>query len=411
MNPPMLTVLIADDDPTCRQVLERALEKWGYQVVSSKDGTSALNIISTQPIDIAILDWFMPGFTGPEITEKHSKLESSRFVYKVILSGQMEKQHVIEALHRGAHDVMEKPCDLNVLQRRLATAAQILQEKRAVEDMALVMERYATQMETLANQRAQQLIHSERMSSLGVLAAGVAHEINNPMSFISGNVQNLQCFWKDLEPILRNVVAKDASPSSKKVEFVLEEMPKILESIMKGVYRVTKIVKGLKKYSGQQSKQEREPVNVNSCVEQALEMCRGTINKATHIELNLKKDISEILANTVEIEQILVNLIVNASHAMEGKENQTLVVTTDESQDSVVVTVDDTGSGIPQEIISKIWDPFMTTKPQGKGTGLGLSICSGIIRNLGGEISAENREHCGARIKFRIPTSKQGGQV
>ncbi len=403
----MLRVLIADDDPICRRMLEHALEKWGYIVSSCDNGEAAWKVLTANETDIAILDWYMPGLTGPEITERHAQLEDARFTYKLILSGQMDKAQVIEALHRGAHDIMEKPCDMRILQSRLSTASRIIKDKRTVEQMAMVMERYATQMELLANERAQQLIHADRMSSLGVLAAGVAHEINNPMSFISGNVQNLERFWKDLDPILRSALLEN-SPDKQKVSFILEEMPRVFASIMKGVQRVTAIVKGLKKYSGQQGATARTPLNINTCIEQALEMCRGTIGKQVSVELKLNREIEEIVANSIEIEQVLVNLIVNAAHAMEGRELQILTLGSHTEDGNVVVSVEDTGNGIPPELLTKIWDPFITTKPQGKGTGLGLSISSGIIRNHGGSISASNREGGGAKIAFKIPIHEQG---
>jgi C4-dicarboxylate-specific signal transduction histidine kinase len=387
-------------------MLERLLSKWGYQVISFEEGISALDAMKNNLADIAILDWYMPGLTGPEITIKHAQFESSHFVYKLILSGKMEKQNIIEALHAGAHDVMEKPFDPALLKSRLSTASKFVEEKRTVEQMAAVMERYANQMEQLANERAQQLIHAERMSSLGVLAAGVAHEINNPMSFIAGNVQSLKRYWNDLQKL----VATDATSNSstaKKSEFILKELPGIFESIMKGVDRVNSIVKGLKRYSGQNGADERAKLNINSCVEQALEFCKSNIPKDARIDLELRENVKAIWANSVEIEQVLVNLLVNASHAIEDSIEKYLKVTTNEVEGQIELVVEDSGSGIPAEVLNKIWNPFVTTKPVGKGTGLGLSISAGIIKKYGGSINAENREQGGARFVVKLPCREE----
>jgi C4-dicarboxylate-specific signal transduction histidine kinase len=403
----MLTVLLADDDVLARKILRSALEQRGYTTVECADGTTALERLTAGRIDIAILDWHMPGLTGPEITERLTGSDQNRFIYLLLLSGRMEKQHVIEALHRGAHDVMEKPCDLTLLESRLAMASKIIKEKRCAEEMAEVMERYALQMEQLANERAQHLVHAERMSSLGVLAAGVAHEINNPMSFISGNVQCLQRYWLDLVPDLRQLAAA-SSAESNKVQFILEETPKLLEGIMKGVIRVTTIVKNLKRYSCRDSNSEVEPVDLNTCVRQAVELCRGSIDAGITVQLELAEQLRQVRANQIEIEQVLVNLLVNACHAMEDSAQQIMTISTREEGERAIITVSDTGSGIPPKLVSKIWDPFVTTKPQGKGTGLGLAIASGIVRKYGGSIAATNRLQGGATFEVALPT-REGG--
>ncbi|MBX7136812.1 MAG: response regulator [Oligoflexia bacterium] len=403
----MLTILVADDDLTVCRVLEGALTKRAYKVVVCTNGDAAWKVLTTQSIDIAILDWFMPGLTGPEISERYAKLEDHNFVYMLILSGHMDKKSVMEALHRGAHDVMEKPCDLGLLESRLSVAAKILKEKRTLEEMALVMQRYATQMEQLATERAQQLVHAERMSSLGVLAAGVAHEINNPMNFISGNLQSMQRYWSDLLPMLNQASGSGASAPAK-IKFIIEEVPKIFEGMTKGVQRVTQIVKGLKKYSGQRNAAAKEVLDINSCVKQALELCQGTIGRHVIVSLNLQEDLPAVLGNAIELEQVLVNLLVNAAHAMEGREERCISISTFTKDGSVTIWVDDNGTGIEEKMLTSMWDPFVTSKPLGKGTGLGLSISSGIVREHGGTIFAKNREEGGARITVQLPMAQSG---
>lgn len=398
----MLRVLIADDDPVSLTLLGRALEKNGYIVESFKDGDSAWQRLKcNRDVDIAILDWFMPGLLGPEVTERYAKSENSRFLYTMILSGQLEKEMVIKALHHGAHDILEKPLDLRILQSRLTVAAKILREKRAVEASAAVMERYGTQMEQLANERAHQLVHAERMSSLGVMAAGVAHEINNPLSFISGNAQSLQRYWEALEPLLLAQARNPEAPSS--LPFIVTEVPKTLASIMRGVERVTAIVKGLKKYSGKTEQDFRDLVDMHSCVEQALVLCKGSFPQKVDIQRHFCASLPKVRANPIEIEQVLINLFVNAAQAMEGKETRILSIASEVTEDTITLIVEDTGSGIPPHLLAKIWDPFVSTKPVGQGTGLGLAISAGIIKGHGGQLTARNIEGSGAHFELKLP--------
>lgn len=404
----MLKVLVADDDIVSAKMLATALGKRGYSVEVAPDGEKAWERLVTAPHpDIAILDWFMPVLTGPEIAEHYAKRDDLPFLYRIILSGKMDKANVIQALHRGAHDVLEKPYDLPLIESRLAVAARIIREKKAVEEMAKVMQRYGEQMEQLAQERAQQLVHADRMSCLGTMSAGIAHEINNPMSFISGNTQSVQRYWKDLEPVLRAELTRDGAPKAK-LQFILDEVPKALDSIMNGVTRVTAIIKGLKKYSGKADKDFREGVEINSCIEQALDLCRSSFPKVMTVKKQLAPNLPAIRANPVEIEQVLVNLFVNASHAMEGRETQILSVETALAPTGLRVLVSDTGTGIPEALLNKIWDPFMTTKAVGKGTGLGLSISSGIIKGHGGVLKAMNRSEGGAIFEMVLPVRAEG---
>jgi C4-dicarboxylate-specific signal transduction histidine kinase len=327
-------------------------------------------------------------------------------MYCIILSGTMMKENVLEALHRGAHDVLEKPYDLSLIRSRLEVAAHITRERKASEEMARVMQRYGEQMEQLAQERAQQLVHADRMSSLGVMAAGIAHEINNPMSFISGNAQSVQRYWSDIEPILRTYL-NEQKGDGHKIEFILTEMPKVLASIMNGVQRVTTIVKGLKKYSGKTTKESRDSIDLNHCIEQALELCKGNFDKSLVVERKLTITLPLVSANSLEIEQVLVNLLVNASHAMAGKETQILTISSQKTTSAVLVAVEDTGTGIPATLLTKIWDPFVTTKAIGQGTGLGLSISSGIIKSHGGELKASNRPQGGARFELSLPLQNE----
>lgn len=401
-----MKILIAEDDVVVRKLLEHLLHNWGYDLEVCSDGTSAWEKISSNnPPDIAILDWFMPGLTGVEVCQRAQSTHYAErnFIYYMITSATVNKEQIVKALHSGAHDFILKPIDHEGFRMRISVAEKTVKEKRAAQEMDSVLQNYAARMEQLAEERAKQLIHAERMSCLGTMCAGVAHEINNPLSFISGNAQSIQTFWKDLESIL-NVYKSKLENINPKLDFIMEELPKSLVSINSGVSRISKIVKGLKRYAVKEKLDERNVVNINDCIKQALEISKPAIGKYVKINLNLLDQPLLVKGNTLELEQVIINLLVNAAHAIEGKPNQSIEVKSNFESGTTRIIIDDSGTGIPQEILSKIWEPFFTTKPMGKGNGLGLSISLGIIRDHQGELKAINRPEGGARFILSLPS-------
>ena len=395
----MPRILVVDDDRVSRRVIEAKVSQMASDVICCEDGATAWKIINTEPYpDILILDWFLPGHTGLELCQMQQR-SSLPFMYKMIVSGIANREQIVEALHSGAHDVILKPVDLALLETRVRVGWRFVEERRAGEEATESIKLYAEHMDSLARERAKQLVHAERMSSLGVMSAGIAHEVNNPMSFISGNVQTLKRFWNDIEPVLRH--AAD-SPDSGKLNFVVAEMPELLEGIMKGVERVTRIVQGLKKYSGRDDG-ESAPFDVNESIRQALELVRFSLGKQVKVSLSLPEMPVLVNGSALELEQVLINLFVNANQAMEHVAAPFLGIQSRLRGDTLEICIEDSGPGIPEEHIEKIWTPFFTTKPPGKGTGLGLSISAGIIRRHGGTFSVENRGEGGARFYLRLP--------
>jgi two-component system, NtrC family, sensor kinase len=393
-----LNILIADDDPTTLKLIESALKCFEHNIIVCRDGESAWsNLKSNNTPDIAILDFYMPGLTALEISQKHEALTNSNFIYKILLSGTLDKSTLLAALHNGFHDAIEKPIDKNLLLSRLQRGINVVIEKRAFEMLNIEIRKYATDMEHLARERSRQLAHAHRVSTLGTMSAGVAHEINNPMTFISGNIQGIRDYWNELVPIVEEHL-KHNSDSSQKLEFILDSMPKTIDGIVNGVTRVTHIVKKLKRFAGNQ-KNDHNTFDVNEAIQKAIEVTKFDL-KTININIRLCSDALLVLGNTIEIEQVLINLMSNASHAMADKSQKVLSIETQKKDSHAVITINDTGTGIPDSVLDHIWDPFFTTKSVGSGTGLGLSVSAGIIQDHRGVITASNL--CGGGASFRI---------
>lgn len=260
------------------------------------------------------------------------------------------------------------------------------------------LQKYAQQMEELAEQRAQALVHSERLATIGTMSAGIAHEINNPLTYISGNSQLLSKIWPDIESFLSNKLSNSSSDA--KLAYLLEQMPGVIAGINKGVSRISQIVKSMKSFSRKECT-EMTKIDITEPIENALILCNSILKKGITVHKNYSSE--EILApmRHQQIEQVLINLINNAAQAMNGSGD--IFITTQAIGDFARIIIRDSGNGIPKDILKKIFDPFFTTKEEGVGTGLGLSISRGIFKDHGGEIEVCNSSEGGAEFTLLLP--------
>lgn len=267
----------------------------------------------------------------------------------------------------------------------------------------------------------EQLIKSEKMASIGQLAAGVAHEINNPIAFIKGNLNSLKQYIQTYKVLLghynrlldeipehenlqKQREAIKTLEQEEDVEFINEDIENLLNESIDGTARVQDIVKGLKTYS-HSSDDTLEPIDINNCLEDTLKMLNNEIKYQCDV-ITKFGELPNVNANRGQIIQVFTNLIVNAGHAMETHGTLTVLsrLVDNETPKMIEIIVEDTGKGIPEEHLSKLFDPFFTTKPVGQGTGLGLSISQGIIEDHKGTLSVESTVGVGTRFTIQLPT-------
>jgi PAS domain S-box-containing protein len=249
-----------------------------------------------------------------------------------------------------------------------------------------------------------QLIQADKMKSLGVLVAGVAHEINNPNNLISFNGDLLSRFWNDV--IQNNCITDDIIICEMNGNEFITEYSKLLESVKEGSYRIKKIVESLKEFAQGDSGSFHDTVDINRVIDSSLFILSALI-KSENIKVShtLASNVPCIKGNFLQIEQVIINLITNACQASQTKE-LLVSISTEFTDNKVVVSVSDTGDGITD--IESIFDPFYTTKRDEGGTGLGLSISYGIIKNHGGDMQFESYVGQGTTARLVFPI--RGGQ-
>jgi signal transduction histidine kinase len=263
------------------------------------------------------------------------------------------------------------------------------------------------------------MLQAEKMASIGQLAAGVAHEINNPMGFIFSNFSTLEGYVQDLSvliatyDVLEEYIKKGDAPNIREVrktiriqkeeldlDFLLADIDELIQESRQGVERVRQIVENLKDFA-QVDHEGKKHTDLNSGIENTLSMVGSEIlNKATVTKEY--GDLPEVMCYPRELNQALVNVLVNAAQAVEGEGN--IIIHTFQENGYACIAVTDDGKGMPPEVKQRIFDPFYTTRDVGEGTGMGLSMTYNIVVDKhGGEIQVDSEEGTGTTFTIKIP--------
>ena len=400
-----MKVLIAEDAPVSQRLLQRHLQVWGYEVVVTSDGAEAWQRFTEDDFPIVISDWMMPEMDGLELVRRIRAAERPGYVYIILLTARAQTADLVEGLEAGADDFVTKPLQRDVLRARLLAAERIINLEQTL----------ARQNRELRETQAA-LIQSEKLASLGQLAAGVAHEINNPLAYVTNNLVVLQrdiqaamevlnTYRKGRESLRRmdQGLAAEAARMEEAIDlpYIQENFGRDFEASLHGIQRVQDIVGNLRDFARLDEAQLKE-VDLNEALASTIEIARFELKqKAIHLDTHYQ-ELPAIQCHPSKVNQVFLNLLMNAVHASPSGSVITLR-TRVHQDDAVEVEVEDTGHGISPEHLPHIFEPFFTTKPVGEGMGLGLSVCYGIIRDHGGIIEVDSTLGCGTIFRVRLP--------
>jgi len=370
-----IRLLLVDDEDEFRQTLGKRLSKRRVVTEQAGSGEEALAILAQKPIDVVVLDIKMPGMSGIEtlqrIKQEHPKTEV------IILTGHSTTQDGVEGIKLGAFDYLGKPVEFEHLLSKIKQADEKIQreeEKKKESEFRAKME--------------QQMIATERLASLGTLAAGVAHEINNPLAIIGEAVGWMKSILMRKE--LENMPLK-------------ENLQMALDKIDKSKERAKRITHQLLGFARKTDSMFKE-VDLGELVDEVVVLVeREAFNKEVEIIKEYDMQFSTIWTDPSQLRQVLINVVTNAIQASRPRER--ITITMDVLSDGIVIAVKDIGEGIPGENLERIFEPFFSTKPTGQGTGLGLSVSRGIIEKIGGRIAVESGLGRGSTFRIYLPNT------
>lgn len=383
------SVLIADDNQNNLRVLSSMLEQMGYRVRAAKSGELTLQSVALEIPDIILLDIHMSGMDGYEVCRRLKKQDGYRDIPVIFVSALSEMFNKQQAFLAGGIDYITKPFEMEEVQLRVETHLRLRENARQLQD---ALDRLSRQEE--------QLVHNEKMAALGVLTAGIAHEINNPVNYISNSITALE---HRLHALRERDAGALISPD------LAGEMEELVQSIHTGVSMIAALMTSLRIYARTERETE-EYASVTGLMDAAILLlhhrCKDRISISTYYA-----SVPPLRCQPGKLSQVFISVLSNAIDAIDSlltterhaNRRGLITVRVEPGKDEIIITVIDNGCGMSGADCSRAFDPFFTTKLSSKGTGLGLSISQSIIEEHGGSITIESVPETETSVTMRLP--------
>ncbi|MCT7977336.1 response regulator [Laspinema olomoucense] len=410
-------ILFVDDEPSFEKLIRRQFRKQirseQYEFVFAGNGVEALEALQSEAeIKVTITDINMPQMNGLTLLEKIRELDSS--IETVVVSAYSDMKNIRTAMNRGAFDFLTKPIDFEDLEITINRALEQVQRLR--EDRKKLLDAQT------------QMIQNEKMTALGQLVAGVAHEINNPVGFIASNIEIAEDYMNGLIELIQSYQGKFPEPGediTEKIheidlEYIVNDVPEVIASMKEGSERICYLSNSLRTFSRSDTT-TKIPFNIHDGIDSTLLILKHRL-KSSEIRpsIEVKKDYAElspVICYPGQLNQVFMNLIANAIDALdeasvgrdwaEMMKNQPNIITVRTypiEGDRVAISIADNGPGMSEEVMGRVFEYLYTTKPVGTGTGLGLYISHQIIAdNHGGKLRCVSSPGQGAEFIIELP--------
>jgi signal transduction histidine kinase len=412
-------VLVVEDNNDMRRLLSFLLSS-EYCVDSATNGREALEMIRCCPPDLVLTDVMMPEMSGTDLCREIKGREETRMIPVVLVTSKADREMKIQGLEMGADDYVTKPFHPEELLARVRALVRVrsLQVEVSNKNMKLesINEELRGALSELKNAESA-LVHAERLSAVGEMAAGVAHEVNNPVNFASNALRTLRDYVSEVTTVVAKVGEFDSNDSdrlrSQLLEFeTLKEkldfedtaaaLDELVEIVTEGLGRTQRLVGDLQSFASPGGG-SLGLVNLSSGIASTIQLVRfAAKEKGVSLHVDIGSDVPAVWGNPQALNQVFLNLVKNGIEAVQEGAGNVWVRVSSGSQKAIVEVSDD-GPGISDDDMSRVFDPFFTTKVAGKGTGLGLSISKRVVGEHGGDVVVSRSESGGALFKVALP--------
>ena len=411
-----MKILVVDDDKfnlmIAKDLLEDQLEHSG--ILLCRNPLEVMDLLASEEIGVVLLDIVMPHLDGISLLQQIRSKPQYDDLQIIMFSAVTDHDSFQRCFESGANDYVSKPINPPEFIARIRAALKIRNNVKSLK---------ATQA---------YLAQTEKLVSIGELAAGVAHEINNPLGFVGSNLgtitrylqaiqQYIGVCWElgrqigDLQVSREELVARqqqvDALAKKLNLEYVLSDLTPIIEESREGVTRIEKIVRSLRNFARSNLDEEILPNSMEQILDEALQILQNEIKYIATVE-KACQPVALVACDKGQLVQVLVNVLHNAAQAIKSQAREHLGAIRVEVFNEAAFTVcriSDDGPGIRPEHLRRVFDPFFTTKDVGSGTGLGLSIAYGIVKKFGGEMQVASEWGAGASFSVKLPAIPQAG--
>lgn len=423
-----MKVLVVDDSHFNLSVAKRYLEDISAitLILLCDDPRQVTSILDEYGIDILIVDVMMPAITGFELLELLRADKKYDDIPIIMLTSLDDMESYKKCFELGAFDYINKPINTVELHSRLKVAIESKNNSNYLKSLLEVTKKQNEELKEI-NARLTEakfsLVQSEKMAAIGQLAAGIAHEINNPMGFVSSNFDILEKYITRIKEYINfinqylkddkfindnSMVANDITEkyNSLKIDFIMNDLDSLFFDTATGIHRITDIVQSLRIYARSSKDDEKSTNDLHDLIHQVILITNNEVKYVAKIELDVPDDII-LYCNWIQIGQVFVNIILNAAQAIKSQNRSKLgkiKIKARKINDTIMIEFTDDGPGIPKDNILKVFEPFFTTKEIGQGTGLGLSISYDIIVNKhNGSIEVSSEPGKGATFTIILP--------
>ncbi|MCC5621323.1 sensor histidine kinase [Nostoc sp. CHAB 5715] len=420
-------ILVVDDTTTNLEIVFNILTNIGFDVITDNNGESAIKQIESRLPDLILLDVMMPGIDGFETCKRLKENLATSDIPVIFMTADSDTESKVKGLNIGAVDYITKPFHEEELLARIQTHLQLRNLTKTLEKR--VAERTAALSKALKDlQESQlQLVQIEKMSVLGELVAGVAHEINNPVGFIHGNLGHASVYFQDMINLINLYQQHYPNPvpeiqeeiAAIDLKYMLVDLPNLISSMKEGVQRIRNISTSLRTFSRADS-DRKVYCNIHDGIDSTIMILKHRLKASEdRPDIQIIRDygnLPEIECFIGQLNQVFMNLLANAIDALEesnvgrtyieieANPNQVLIQTSlTENKKHILIRIKDNGVGMSPDVQQKIFDHLFTTKPVGQGTGLGLSIARQIIvEKHGGTLEVNSTPGQGSEFIIKL---------